>query len=93
MVFVVIAHIINILVAGYFGILLFFGIRPNSVRPYGEDTTARQILACLYLAIALMSITALVMNQWIVSIGLVLFPLVVMMDQCILWAGQVATYC
>jgi CHASE2 domain-containing sensor protein len=72
---VVVAHLINILVAGYFGVLLLTGKSSESVRAYGEDTAARQILACLYLSIALMSIVALVYTKWIVLIGAVLFPL------------------
>jgi len=51
---------INILVAGFWGIVLaFFPGRRFRVWPYGEDSPGTRILSSLYLAIAAFSVYAL----------------------------------
>lgn len=75
MVLIIIAHIINILVAGNFGILIFFRQNRRIDPVYGEETAGRQILGCIYLAIAIMSVWALVDVSLTIEIAKVLFPM------------------
>ncbi len=75
MITITIAYIINILVAGTLGFLLFFNIGNRMIKVYGEDTSARQILACLYLSIAIFSIIALVHQGYFFKIAIILFPM------------------
>ena len=81
-VLVILSMCVNIIVAGYFGVRLFgvrlFGGSSQSLslkQSFGEDTPARQILACVYLAIAIMSIWALIDQARMIDIALVLFPM------------------
>ncbi len=70
--------VVNVLVAGFFGVTLAFGLSrvvPNADAVFGPDSPSRRILACLYLAIAAVSVVALVDPQKRVPIVLVLFPL------------------
>ncbi len=68
--------IINILVAGFWGIVLSF-IYKNAAADYafGKDSPARRILGNMYAAIALASIVALLSPPLLREIVLVLFPL------------------
>jgi len=70
--------VINVLVAGFFG--LATGFRLNSILPnldvvFGPDTPSRRILACLYLAIAAVSAVALLVAPLRTGIVVVLLPL------------------
>lgn len=52
--------VINVLVAGFWGIVLGFFPRAHFRKwPYGEDTPGSRILSSLYLAIAFLSLYAL----------------------------------
>ena len=64
--------IINILVAGGFGVSLVN--KRLHTKIYGMDNTSRQILSSLYLAIAIISIVALINENYLKNIVLVLFP-------------------
>jgi len=64
--------IINILVAGGFGVSLVNKTLHTKI--YGMDNTSRQILSSLYLAIAIISILALINENYLKNIVLVLFP-------------------
>jgi putative transposase len=70
--------VINVLVAGFFGLATGFNL--NSILPkldvvFGPDTPSRRILACLYLAIAAVSAVALVVAPLRMGILVVLLPL------------------
>jgi len=56
--FIVISLIVNVIVAGACSILLFINFIPFT-NSFGDDTTARQILSCIYLSIATISFYAL----------------------------------
>jgi hypothetical protein len=64
--------IINILVAGGFGVSLVN--KRLHTKIYGAENTSRQILSSLYLAIAIISIVALINENYLKNIVLVLFP-------------------
>jgi len=64
--------IINILVAGGFGVSLVN--KRLHTKIYGMDNTSRQILSSLYVAIAIISIVALINENYLKNIVLVLFP-------------------
>jgi hypothetical protein len=64
--------IINILVAGGFGVSLVN--KRLHTKIYGIDNTSRQILSSLYLTIAIISIVALINENYLKNIVLVLFP-------------------
>ena len=75
---VVASLVVNVIVAGFFGIATGFSL--DSMLPkldvvFGPDTPARRILACLYLAIAGASVVALVVVPLRMSIVVVLLPL------------------
>jgi hypothetical protein len=72
MLLIQIGLIINILVAGFFGTSLLNKKFHNKV--YGPDSTSRQILSSLYLAITIISIVALINNSYLKQIVLILFP-------------------
>ncbi len=63
--------IINILVAGGFGFSLVN--KRLHTKIYGIDNTSRQILSSLYLAIAIINIVALLNENYLKNIVLVLF--------------------
>jgi hypothetical protein len=70
--------VINVLVAGFFGLATGFSL--NSLVPkldvvFGPDTPSRRILACLYLAIAAVSAVALLIVPLRMGVVVVLFPL------------------
>jgi len=68
--------IINILVAGFWGIVLSFNIKSAPAdRAFGQNTTARTILGNIYLAIALASVIAVTFQSLFFSIIITLFPL------------------
>lgn len=72
MIFTQIGLLINILVAGFFGITLLNKKLHTNI--YGVDNTSRQILSSLYLSIASISIFALFNEKYLINIALVLFP-------------------
>ena len=81
MLIIVASLVINVLVAGFFGLATGFNL--NSVLPrldvvFGPDTPSRRILACLYLAIAAVSAVALLVFPLRMGIVVVLFPLQVL---------------
>jgi hypothetical protein len=69
------SHIVNVLVAGMMGTLLFFNSTSPIIEVFGPLTPARQILSCIYLSIAIMSSVALVSKSKIITIAIVLFPM------------------
>ena len=78
MTFILLSLIVNVLVAGSMGLAIGFRlqrIRPRLDEIFGPDTTSRQILACLYLAIAVSSMVALADSSLRLRIIVVLFPL------------------
>lgn len=72
---VYLSHIVNVLVAGMMGSLLFFNLASRIIEVFGIPTPARAILACVYLAIATMSSFALIARKHAVTIAIVLFPM------------------
>jgi hypothetical protein len=68
------SHTVNILVAGMMGTLLFINSSSPIIEVFGGTTPARQILSCIYLAIATMSTIALVHRSQLIKIAIVLFP-------------------
>jgi hypothetical protein len=73
--FVYLSHIVNVLVAGMMGTLLFLNSTSQIIEVFGMPTPARQILSCVYLSIAIMSSIALVSKTKIITIAVVLFPM------------------
>ncbi len=71
---ILISLVVNILVAGFMGVAIGFRLLPRMDRVFGPDPTARQILACLYLAIAAASIVALASGGLRLQIAVILFP-------------------
>lgn len=70
--------VVNVIVAGFFGVVLAFGLTrivPHADEVFGPDSPSRRILSCLYLAIALVSIAGLAIPQFRLPIVFVLFPL------------------
>ena len=70
--------VVNILVAGFFGLALSLKLThlaPKLDVVFGPDTPSRRILACLYLAIAAFSAVALLCASVRMNIVLVLLPL------------------
>jgi hypothetical protein len=72
---VYLSHIVNVLVAGMMGTLLFFNSNSQIIEVFGPQTPARQILSCVYLSIAIMSSVALISKRKTISIAVVLFPM------------------
>ena len=75
---VIASLVVNVLVAGFFGIVTGFNlsrILPRLDAVFGPDTPARRILASLYLAIAVASLTALLFPPFRMNIVVVLLPL------------------
>ena len=75
---IVASLVVNIAVAGFFGLATGFSL--NSILPkldvvFGPDTPSRRILACLYLAIAAVSAVALLAAPLRMGIVVVLLPL------------------
>ncbi|MCX6960358.1 MAG: hypothetical protein NTW91_08810 [Verrucomicrobia bacterium] len=65
---------INVVVAGFWGIVLgFFPQARFRNRPYGEDTPGTRILSSLYLAIMLFSLYALIAPDRLFSVCVFLF--------------------
>jgi hypothetical protein len=78
----IISHSVNIIVAGFLGCMLFS--RNNIAYPtiskrlnkvYGPISPARQILACVYLSIAILSISALSNDDIFDMISIPLFTM------------------
>lgn len=78
MALVILSYIVNILVAGLMGSLLFFNIKGKMAERilivYGAETPSRQILACLYLSIAVFSVIGLFHEPYFYKISIILFP-------------------
>jgi hypothetical protein len=74
MTLIITALVINVLVAGFWGVFLLTR-RHAAVATFGPDSPARRILACLYLAIAGASMTALVFPFTTTAVITTLFPL------------------
>ncbi len=74
MLLVTLSHIVNVLVAGGIGMLLLLNL-PSITAVYGEATPARSILTSVYLAIAVVSLFALIFPSYSIAIAKVLFPL------------------
>ncbi len=72
---VYVSLLVNILVAGFWGGVLFRNSYPNLTKVFGVDSPGLRILSSLYSAIALASIVAVVFPAHLISIVLVLFPL------------------
>lgn len=68
------SYIVNILVAGMMGTLLFFNMGNRIINVFGDNTPARQILSCLYLSIAIFSTIGLFNQDYFIKIALILFP-------------------
>jgi hypothetical protein len=66
---------VNIVVAGTLGGLLFFNRGGRLVRVYGPNTPSRQILSCLYLSIAIVSVVGLAHRDSYRKVAPVLFPM------------------
>jgi hypothetical protein len=78
MLIMVASLVVNVLVAGFFGLVTGFNL--NSILPkldvvFGPDTPSRRILSCLYLAIAAISAVALAVAPLRMNIVVVLLPL------------------
>lgn len=78
MTLIIISYIVNILVAGLMGTLLFFEFKgklsERMLKVFGENTSGRQILACLYLSIAIFSVFGLWNETYFLKIASILFP-------------------
>jgi hypothetical protein len=75
---IIVSLVVNVAVAGFFGVVLALGlskILPHADAVFGPDSPSRRILACLYLAIALVSLAGLSIPQFRLPIVFVLFPL------------------
>ena len=75
---IVASLVVNVLVAGFFGVATGFNLHsmlPKLDDVFGPDTPSRRILACLYLAIAAVSAVALGVVPLRMSIVVVLLPL------------------
>jgi len=75
---IVASLVVNVLVAGFFGVATGFNldwVLPKLDVVFGPDTPSRRILACLYLAIAAVSAVALAVVPLRMSIVVVLLPL------------------
>jgi hypothetical protein len=75
MAIIYVSFFINIVVAGFWGIVLFRNKLPNLSAVFGSDSPGIRILASLYSAIAIVSIFAIISPTYIVSIACMLFPL------------------
>jgi hypothetical protein len=75
MTWILASFVVNVVVAGFMGAAIGFRLLPRMDRVFGADTAARQILACLYLAIAAASVVALFAPPLRLPIAAVLFPL------------------
>jgi hypothetical protein len=78
MLIIVASLVVNVLVAGFFGLAMGFNL--NSILPkldvvFGPDTPSRRILSCLYLAIAAIRAIALMFTPLRMNIVVVLLPL------------------
>lgn len=75
---IITSYIVNILVAGFMGSMLFFDLKgklPDRIYSvFGANTAGRQILACLYLSIALFSVVGLFYAPYFIKIAIILFP-------------------
>jgi hypothetical protein len=74
MMIIYLSLLVNIVVAGFWGIVLFRNVYPELTRPFGLDTPARRILACVYTAIAVVSVVAVVYESVLIPVVTVLFP-------------------
>ena len=75
---IVASLVVNVLVAGFFGLATGFNLDwllPKLDVVFGPDTPARRVLSCLYLAIAAISAVALVVAPLRMNVVVVLLPL------------------
>ena len=77
---VIVSHVVNILVAGFLGVVLFgnisskMGVLGQRLEViYGGETNARKILSCMYLAIAILSVLSLSINNFLLLVSVPLF--------------------
>ncbi len=71
-----ISLIINILVAGFWGVVLFRNILPNiSKKAFGLDSQGLRILSSIYITIALFSVVAIFSTEYRFNILIILLPL------------------
>lgn len=66
---------VNILVAGFWGSVLFRNSYPNLSKVFGSDSPGLRILSSLYSAIAVASVIAVIFPEYTIAIVSVLFPL------------------
>lgn len=62
-------------VAGFWGVVLFANKFPKLSHVFGKDSPGLRILSSVYLAIAAVSLYAIILPETATSIALVLFPL------------------
>jgi hypothetical protein len=78
MTIILLSLFVNVFVAGYMGAVIGFSLNralPRLDEVFGPDTPSRRILACLYLAIAAVSIVAIAVGDFRLPIVRVLLPL------------------
>jgi hypothetical protein len=78
MTIILLSLFVNVFVAGYMGTVIGFSLNralPRLEEVFGPDTPSRRILACLYLAIAAVSIVAIAVGAFRLPIVRVLLPL------------------
>lgn len=78
MTIILLSLFVNVFVAGYMGVVIGFSLNralPRLDEVFGPDTPSRRILACLYLAIAAVSIVAIAVGDFRLPIVRVLLPL------------------
>ncbi len=74
MIIVYTSLVVNILVAGFWGVVLAFMPKANfRVWPYGSDSPSSRILSSLYLTIALLSVYALLDSERMIPLCIFLF--------------------
>ena len=69
------SHVVNVIVAGMMGSLLFFNSTSPIIQVFGAATPAREILSCIYLSIAVMSSIAIIDKRMTIPIAIGLFPM------------------
>lgn len=76
MIIVYASLVVNVLVAGFWGVILFRNMRfVPADKAFGTDSPARRILGCLYLAIALLSLVPFLVTSLLAPICLILFSI------------------
>ncbi len=75
MIIIYVSLVINIVVAGFWGVVLFSNTFPRLSHVFGKDTAGLRILSSLYLSIAIVSLFALIQQEYIIPIAYTLFSL------------------